>query len=49
MTRIFALHLSAHGKAMLLAFEIFWVVVFILERVSGESSNGIPQFIYVNF
>jgi hypothetical protein len=33
---------------MLLTFEVFWILVFLLDRmVSG--GTGIPQFVYVNF
>ena len=40
--------LSAHGKTVLLTFEIFWIVIFLLERL-GVTATGIPQFTYVNF
>ena len=35
-------------KLIILTFEIFWVVVFLLDRVANEASN-IPEFVYVNF
>ena len=38
-----------HGGLILLTFEIFWVVVFLLDRVSGCGGSAIPQFVYVNF
>ena len=41
--------LSQHGRAMLITFEVFWIVIFLLDRMSGQSSNGIPPFVYVNF
>lgn len=41
--------LGAHAKPVLLTFEIFWVLIFLLERLGGQSASGIPQFIYVNF
>ncbi len=40
---------SAHRKLILMTFEIFWIVVFLLEQVSNTNSVDIPQFIYVNF
>jgi hypothetical protein len=38
-----------HRKTIVLTFEIFWVLVFLLDRVTSGRSVGIPQFIYVNF
>lgn len=49
MTKMLGDILSTHGKAMLLTFELFWILVFVFDQVSGQSSSGIPQFIYVNF
>jgi hypothetical protein len=40
---------EAHAKPILLTFEIFWLLIFILERLSSQTASGIPQFIYVNF
>ena len=34
---------------IILSFETFWIVVFLLEQLSNESSVNIPQFVYVNF
>jgi len=34
---------------IILTFEIFWIAVFLLERVTSTNSVQIPQFIYVNF
>ena len=36
-------------KLVILTFEIFWIVVFMLERISNVNAVNIPQFIYVNF
>ena len=41
--------LSEHGRAMMITFEVFWIVVFLLDRVGGQSAGGIPPFVYVNF
>ena len=38
-----------HGRAILLTFEGFWIVVFLLDRVITGGGSGIPQFVYVNF
>jgi hypothetical protein len=32
-----------------ITFELFWLVVFLLDRVSNVNSVEIPQFIYVRF
>jgi hypothetical protein len=40
---------AANQKLILMTFEIFWVIVFLLEQVSNTNSVDIPQFIYVNF
>lgn len=34
---------------MMLTFEVFWIIIFLLDRVSSGSGSGIPQFVYVNF
>jgi hypothetical protein len=36
-------------KVILLTFEIFWIVVFLLDAASKESGAGVAQFVYVNF
>jgi hypothetical protein len=41
--------LSAYGKTVLLTSEVFWIVIFLLERLGGQTAKGIPEFIYVNF
>lgn len=40
---------KANGKTIVLTFEIFWILVFLLDRISGSRAVDIPQFIYVNF
>lgn len=37
-----------NSTLMLLSFEVFWIVVFLLDRLGG-GGGGIPQFVYVNF
>ena len=36
-------------RIMLITFEIFWILVFLLDRVGRGASGGVPQFVYVNF
>jgi hypothetical protein len=38
-----------YQKMIILTFEVFWILVFLLGRVLRADSVGIPQFIYVNF
>jgi hypothetical protein len=38
-----------HRKVILLTFEIFWIVVFLLDAATGDSGAGVAQFVYVNF
>ena len=35
-------------KLIILTFEIFWIVLFLLNRVTNEAAH-IPEFVYVNF
>ena len=43
-------NLFIHNKKfIILTFEIFWIVVFLLNRIANENLIEIPQFIYVNF
>jgi len=49
MIKTLKANLLLHGKTMLIVFEVFWILVFLLDRMSGQSANGIPQFVYVNF
>jgi hypothetical protein len=36
-------------KLIMLTFELFWVVVFLLDRIGHVTTGGVPQFVYVNF
>jgi hypothetical protein len=36
-------------KLIILTFEVFWILIFLLDRVTNVNSVEIPQFIYVNF
>ena len=39
---------SLRSLLIILTFEVFWIVVFLLNRIANEASN-IPEFVYVNF
>jgi len=39
----------ANKKVFFLTFELFWIMIFLLEITTSENSLEIPQFIYVNF
>jgi len=49
MTRRMRKWFAANQKLILMTFEIFWIIVFLLDQVSNTNSVDIPQFIYVNF
>jgi len=36
-------------KLIMLTFELFWIVVFLLDRIGQATNGGVPQFVYVNF
>jgi len=36
-------------KLIMLTFELFWIVVFLLDRIGHVTTGGVPQFVYVNF
>jgi hypothetical protein len=38
-----------HHRLIILTFEVFWIVIFLLDRVGQNSTGGVPQFVYVNF
>ena len=39
----------ANRRIVILTFEIFWIAVFIIERLTSVKAGQIPQFQYVNF
>lgn len=41
--------LAENKKIIMLTFEIFWIVVFLMEAASKGSGAQIAQFVYVNF
>jgi hypothetical protein len=36
-------------KVIMLTFEIFWIVVFLMEAASKGSGAQVAPFVYVNF
>lgn len=49
MLRKFGSWIAMNKKLIILTFEVFWILVFLLDRVTNVNSVEIPQFIYVNF
>ena len=45
----FSNYWKLHGVAIILTFQIFWIAVFLMDRVTGKTADGLPQFVYVNF
>ncbi len=43
------LFVAANKRTIMITFELFWILVFLLDRVISTTSAAIPQFIYVNF
>ena len=48
MKRLWSLVLM-NRSLILITFEVFWIVVFLLNRVGQAGEGGVPQFVYVNF
>ena len=42
-------YFGENSGLIILTFEVFWILVFLLEKVTNEKATEIPQFIYVNF
>jgi hypothetical protein len=36
-------------KTIMITFEIFWIIIFLLDMIAAQSGAEIPQFVYVNF
>jgi hypothetical protein len=41
--------IKTNRRTIVLTFELFWILVFLLDRVRNVNAVDIPQFIYVNF
>ena len=48
MTR-FVTSVRTHRKLLMLTFEVFWIAVFLLDRIGRGTTGGLPGFVYVNF
>jgi len=48
MKKLFIFYFD-NRKMIVLTFEIFWIIIFILEMITNKSGSSIPQFVYVNF
>lgn len=49
MLKIIRTYFRENTRIIILTFEVFWIVVFMLEKVTNQKASEIPQFIYVNF
>ncbi len=49
MLRRFLSYVEANKKTIVVTFEVFWLLIFLIDRVTSSNSAEIPQFIYVNF
>ena len=38
-----------NSKLIIITFEIFWIIVFVIDKITNSDAVDIPQFIYVNF
>jgi hypothetical protein len=38
-----------YKRTILITFEVFWIIVFLINQIMSPSASEIPQFIYVNF
>lgn len=36
-------------KTLLITFEIFWIAVFLLEKIGAGAGGEVARFVYVNF
>lgn len=41
--------ITKNKTLIIVTFEVFWILVFLLDRVTSTNSVDIPQFIYVQF
>jgi len=43
------LQIRQNYRLMIIAFELFWIGIFLLHRAAGSSASELPGFVYVNF
>ena len=48
MRTLYAFFVS-NRKALKITFEVFWILVFVLDMTANQTNSSIPQFVYVNF
>ena len=48
MTKI-VMAVRTNSLLIMLTFEVFWIVVFLLNRIGQSTTGGVPGFAYVNF
>lgn len=41
--------MAINKTLIILTFEVFWILVFLLDRVTRVNPAGIPQFVYISF
>jgi len=49
MRKKFLTWVGANKTAIVVTFEVFWILIFVLDRLTDTNAVEIPQFIYVNF
>jgi hypothetical protein len=49
MIKKITLLIKRNKKLIIITFEIFWIIIFLLEKITSGTLAEIPQFIYVNF
>jgi len=38
-----------YRTTIVITFEIFWIIVFVLSTITSQAGQEIPQFVYMNF
>jgi hypothetical protein len=41
--------IKKNNRTIRITFEVFWILVFVLEMIANQTGSSIPQFVYVNF
>ncbi len=49
MRKKFLTWVGANKAVIIVTFEVFWIMIFVLDRLMNANTVEIPQFIYVNF
>jgi hypothetical protein len=40
---------AENRRLVLITFEVFWIIVFLLDHLGKGAAGGVPGFVYVNF